>query len=147
MHDESMILGVGAALAAITLLTYPSVSGLVAQIIKREQRSDDVYSDADGKATAESDAVFSDKLPKAAVLLSALLGAGSSLAASVLATLNDGRDKLFVENWLVTASWVCFHFLAIAMSCCLVSHVASKLTVTAPRSHPGDRHRGHSPLV
>ncbi|ERS99237.1 hypothetical protein HMPREF1624_04435 [Sporothrix schenckii ATCC 58251] len=115
MHDESMILGVGAALAAITLLTYPSVSGLVNQIRKREQRSDDVYSDPDGKATAESDAAFSDKLPKAAVLLSALLGAGPSLAASVLATLNNGRDKLFVESWLVTAAWLLILFQAIAI--------------------------------
>lgn len=106
MHNESMIVGVGAALATITLFTLPSVSGLIGQIRKRQPRDTAVYSDADGKATAESDAAFSAKLPKAAVLLSALLGAGSSLAASTLTTLNDGRDKFFVENWLVTAAWV-----------------------------------------
>lgn len=136
-----MIVGVGAALAAITLFTYPSVSGLIGQIRKREQRSDAVYSDADGKATAESAAAFSDKLRKVAVLLSALLGAGTSLAASVLATLNNGRDKLFVENWLVTAAWVC--------RCALLraSVSVTSLTTLAPHPVPGDCHHRHPPLV
>lgn len=142
MHDESMILGVGAALAAITLLTYPSVSGLINQIRKREQRSDAVYSDPDGKATAESDAAFSDKLQKTAVLLSALLGAAPSIAASVLATLNHGRDQLFVANWLVTAAWVCSYSPSLRS----VFTVAS-LTPIAPHPVPGGRHRRHPSLV
>ncbi|CAK7221694.1 hypothetical protein SCUCBS95973_004586 [Sporothrix curviconia] len=116
MHNESMIVGVGAALAAITLLTLPSVSGLIGQIRKRQQRDDAVYSDPDGTATAESVAAFSNKLTKTVVLLSALLGAGTSLAASILATPFTGRDEYFIANWLVTAAWLLILIQAIAIA-------------------------------
>ncbi|CAK7230583.1 hypothetical protein SBRCBS47491_007634 [Sporothrix bragantina] len=115
MHNESMIVGVGAALAATALLTIPSVSGLIGQIRKRQQRDDAVYSDPDGASTAEAVAAFSNKLAKTAVLLSALLGAGTSLAASILATFYTGRDKYFIANWLVTAAWLLILFQAIAI--------------------------------
>ncbi|CAK7208374.1 hypothetical protein SEUCBS140593_000151 [Sporothrix eucalyptigena] len=115
MHNESMIVGVGAALAAITLFTIPSVSGLIGQIRKRQQRDDAVYSDADGTSTAEAVAAFSNKLAKSAVLLSALLGSGTSLAASILATFFTGRDEYFIANWLVTATWILILLQAIAI--------------------------------
>lgn len=104
-----MIAGVGTALAAIALSTYPAVSGLVQQILSRQPRDDALYEDADGKATAESVKAFSARLPKAAILGSAVLGSAVSLAASVLVSLHLAHDGFLVEDWLATAAWVSRH--------------------------------------
>ncbi|CAK7272308.1 hypothetical protein SEPCBS119000_005053 [Sporothrix epigloea] len=116
MHNEYVIAGVGASLAAVGLLTIPSVTGLVDQIRKRQQRDDALYSDVDGSATTETAAAFSNKLAKTAVLLSAIVGAGTSLAASILATIYNGHDEYFITNWLVTAAWLLILVQAIAIA-------------------------------
>ncbi|EPE02791.1 abc transporter [Ophiostoma piceae UAMH 11346] len=107
MHNESMISGAGASLAVISLLTLPAVSGLVRQILRRQPRDDALYSDADGTASAETVAGFSAKLSKSAVLLSSVLGLGSSLAVSLIALIKNEEGRgFFVENWLTTAAWI-----------------------------------------
>ncbi|OAA68195.1 ABC bile acid transporter [Niveomyces insectorum RCEF 264] len=115
MHDESMILGTGASLAAIALCTLPSVSGLVGQLRKRQPRDDAVYEDIDGVATPASTQAFSATLPKTAVLVFAALGAAASLASSILVTLHAGHDGFFLEDWLLTAAWLLILAQAVAI--------------------------------
>ncbi|EFW99141.1 ABC bile acid transporter [Grosmannia clavigera kw1407] len=115
MHDDSMIVGVGTALAVIALSTYPAVSGLVLQVFNRQPRDDALYEDADGKATAASVKAFTAKLPKAAIFLSAVLGSAVSLSASILVTLHLAHDGFLVEDWLATAAWNLILLQAIAI--------------------------------
>ena len=102
-----MTLGVGSSVAAIALLSLPSLAGLISQICRRQPARDSaIYSDADGQASPDTVKAFSTKLPKTVLLLSSLLGLGASLAATVLTTRQFGRQSFFLENWLLAGSWV-----------------------------------------
>jgi hypothetical protein len=103
MHDDSLLIGVGTGLAVVGLCSIPASTGFVAQLIRREPKSD-VYEDVDGKATAETVKAFSAKLPKALILLLAAAGCAVSIAHAIL---SKGVEDLFWENWLVVGAWVC----------------------------------------
>lgn len=92
-------------LAIVALFTIPALVTIIRQIRKGAPK-DNFYEDRDGKATPESIAAFSNKAPRAVILLFASLGLGTSISISVLTTLHHERDGLFLENWMVTASWV-----------------------------------------
>ena len=111
MTDPMLLPLSAAALGATGLITLP---GLFASLAQARDRTppDNFYEDADGKATPESMAAFSNKKPKACVLTFSILGLGLSIATTVLAILNPLGDGLVLENWLTTATWVSFPALA-----------------------------------
>lgn len=94
-----------AGLGIVGFFTIPSILTIVRQIRKGAPK-DNFYQDRDGKATPESIAAFSNRVPKALILLFASLGLGTSISISVLTALDPARDGLLLENWMVTASWV-----------------------------------------
>ena len=97
------------AVAIAVLSTIPTVVAYV----KRDRNarpSSEKYKDRDGEATPESAAVFSTKWQKLHVLLWAAAGLGCQIAFSVLVNTSAVRDRLqgfALQNWLITASWVC----------------------------------------
>lgn len=93
-----------AGLGIVGAFSVPTVVTIARQIRKGAPK-DNFYEDRDGKATPESIAAFSNRIPRAAILLFASLGLATSISISVLTTL-DAQDGLFLENWMVTASWV-----------------------------------------
>jgi hypothetical protein len=106
MAGDSLLLPLSAAvLGAAGLITLP---GLFASLAQARDRTppDNFYEDDDGKATPESMAAFSNKKPKACILLFSLIGLGLSITTTVLSILNPLGDGLGLENWLVTATWV-----------------------------------------
>ncbi|KAI9682032.1 MAG: hypothetical protein M1817_000086 [Caeruleum heppii] len=70
------------------------------------------YTDKDGVATSQSEAAFSDTIPRIIIILTSLAGLCASLAASVAITLKSDF-LLLVESWLQFACWVCLLLLAI----------------------------------
>ncbi|TWU75276.1 hypothetical protein ED733_006155 [Metarhizium rileyi] len=93
-----------AALGATSLITLP---GLFASLAQARDRTppDNFYEDVDGKATPETMAAFSNKKPKACILVFSVLGFGLSITSAVLSFLNPLGDGLNLENWLTTGTW------------------------------------------
>lgn len=89
------------------LFSIPAIVAIINQT-RRGAPKENFYEDRDGKSTPEAVAAFSNKTPKAVILLFSSLGLATSIAISVLTTLDPARDSLFLENWLATASWVRF---------------------------------------
>lgn len=105
MSNESLLAGVAAGLAVTGLCSIPAVSGLVAQLRKREPKQES-YGDGDGTSTPEAVKAYSAKLPKALILVFSTVGTAVSIALAVLSTLHASEDDLFLENWLSVAAWV-----------------------------------------
>lgn len=105
IRDDYTFPIVAAGLVVIVLFSVPSVSSILHQLSKGEKKSDEIYEDEDGKATAESVKAFSAKVPKTSILLFAAVGLGLSLALGILSTSDE---DLGIENWLSVAGWVCF---------------------------------------
>lgn len=103
--DDSLEIAVATGLAIVGLVSVPAVSSLALQLTTREPKQD-TYEDNDGKATPESVNAYSAKWPKTFVLLFALLSSGTSIATSVLTSLQSGSNGLFLENWLSTGASV-----------------------------------------
>lgn len=103
--DDSLEIAVATGLAIVGLVSVPAVSSLVLQLTTREPKQD-TYEDKDGKATPESVKAYSAKWPKTFILLFALLSSGTSIATSVLTSLETGNSGLFLENWLSTGASV-----------------------------------------
>lgn len=104
--SHALLLEVSAGLGIIGLSTIPGILAFLRQSIHKKPK-DNFYEDRDGKSTPEAIAAFSNRWPKVIVAFFATLGLASSLAISVLTTLEVAdRRVLFLENWLVTASWV-----------------------------------------
>jgi hypothetical protein len=95
----------GTGLAVVALATTPALATATTQLRKRTAR-DNFYEDADGKSTPESLAAFSNRLPKVFILALSAIGLGSSIAISVLQSLNSQSDSLLLKNWLIAGAWV-----------------------------------------
>ena len=100
-----MIVAVATGLGIIGLVSLPAVTTFSSQLTTRDPKQD-AYEDEDGKATPESVKAYSAKLPKSLIVLFAALGCATAIATAVLATLDIGKDGLFLENWLSAAASV-----------------------------------------
>ncbi|KID89813.1 ABC transporter, transmembrane domain, type 1 [Metarhizium guizhouense ARSEF 977] len=110
-----MLLPLSAAvLGATGLITFPGVFASLAQARHRTP-PDNFYQDVDGKATPESMAAFSNKKPKACILVFSVLGFGLSVTTTVLSILNPPGDGLNLENWLTTGTWVAIVLQAVCI--------------------------------
>ncbi|KAF5658311.1 hypothetical protein FHETE_9965 [Fusarium heterosporum] len=105
----------GAGLAVVALATTPALVTAVTQLRKRTVK-DNFYEDIDGKSTPESIAAFSNRLPKIFILALSAIGLGTSIAISVLSSLNSHVDALLLKNWLITGTWAFIHLHAISLS-------------------------------
>lgn len=110
MSETVMLPLTAIGLALVTLFASPAVVSILAQIRSRTPK-DNFYEDRDGKATPESVAAFSNRGPKAVIVFVSSLGAGASLATSVLSTIHDTEHGPFLQNWLTTAAWVSHYWL------------------------------------
>lgn len=103
---HALILSLTAAsLSVVGLSAVPAVSAIVSQLRNRTPK-DNFYEDIDGKSTPEAIAAFSNRAPKIFILVFSIVGLGTSIAISVLSSLNLGQDELVGENWLVFGAWV-----------------------------------------
>lgn len=114
--DDSLEIAVATGLAIVGLVSVPAVFSLALQLTTREPKQD-TYEDKDGKATSESVKAYSAKWPKALILLFALVSSGTSIATSVLTSLQSGNNGLFLENWLSTGASVSYGSQDIQQCC------------------------------
>jgi hypothetical protein len=106
-HDRPLLFPLAiASLVLVALLTTPPSWTLWKQIRKKAPK-DNFYEDRDGKSTPEAVAAFSNTKHKATVLLFSVIGAGTSIAVSVLTAIESEPEQV-LESWLVTASWVSY---------------------------------------
>ena len=103
--DIPMVPVAGAGLGLVFLSASPAVVAIIKQLRNRKPK-DNFYQDIDGKSTPEAIAAFSTRLPKTIIVGLSILGAGTSIATSILCTLGNGSRDSILENWLTTASWV-----------------------------------------
>ncbi|KAI1821823.1 P-loop containing nucleoside triphosphate hydrolase protein [Xylaria intraflava] len=117
-------------LAAVTAFSIPAVVHLVRQPYKRAPKTDG-YEDEDGQSTEEALKAFSTRWPKVAILSSAVVGFGLSIAIAILSTLTsrDEGDGLFLENWLVASCWALLAFQAICIGATRISVDAYRLGI------------------
>lgn len=97
-------IGLGLLAASVT----PTVLSFNEKIKRRKELTKDnniPYEDEDGAATEESQKRFSSIIPRSLSVTGSIIGCLLSIAESVLRTL-DSRRSLFIESWLVFASWV-----------------------------------------
>lgn len=92
------------SLVVIALLTSPSIIN-IASHLRAPKSISDIYEDKDGVATEKSVEEYSANIPKTFLGLSTIAGLGISIALAVLASI-EGRDWMFLENWLNVAQWV-----------------------------------------
>jgi hypothetical protein len=104
-HDLTLLIQVGIGLGVVGLATLPALIGITKQLATRAPKKN-TYEDKDGSSTPEAIVAFSNKWAKLFVLVFAAAGLGCQIALSVLSTLQH-TDGLFLENWLMTACWVC----------------------------------------
>lgn len=105
MSEAFMLPLTGAGLAVVALSASPAILAILTQISNRTPK-DNFYEDHDGQGTPESIAAFSNRRTKSTILLLSALGLGTSIAVSVLSSLQQAKYGLFLENWLITAAWV-----------------------------------------
>ncbi|KAF5002170.1 hypothetical protein FGRMN_546 [Fusarium graminum] len=105
----------GAGLAVVALATTPALVTAITQLRNRTVK-DNFYEDIDGKSTPESIAAFSNRLPKIFILALSAIGLGTSIAISVLSSLNSHVDALLLKNWLTTGTWAFILLHAISLS-------------------------------
>ncbi len=92
----------GVALAVV--LTVPAITSITSHL-RTPKPGSDIYEDKDGVATEKSVSEYSAKIPKIFLGIFTIAGLFTSIALAVLGTI-DGRERLFVENWLNVAQWV-----------------------------------------
>lgn len=92
------------SLLVVTTFTLPSVSSIISHFREKGKQIPNTYSDKDGVATEETIATFSTKVPKTLLIISTLLGLGTSLALAILDLFHHGGLEL--EDWLNVAQWV-----------------------------------------
>ncbi|ROW07733.1 hypothetical protein VMCG_03549 [Cytospora schulzeri] len=117
MRDESMTAAVATCLGLIGLASLPAVSTFISQLTTREPKQE-TYEDEDGTATPESMKAYSAKASKILIVLSAALGCATAIATAVLATLDIGKDGLFLEDWLSAGASFLLLFQAIVIASC-----------------------------
>ncbi|KAI1209695.1 putative ATP-binding cassette transporter protein [Annulohypoxylon truncatum] len=114
-------------LGAVTVLTIPAVLSLGRLRSHGPKFTTEVYEDKDGKSTPDAIEKFSNKGPKAAIVIFSLVGLGVSIALAVSSTLGtrEGIEGgLFLEDWLAVPFWV----LLTLQATCIAS---SRNSVTA----------------
>lgn len=122
MSNHPVLLPLSAAgLGLSALFSIPAIAAVLNQI-RRGAPRDNFYEDRDGKSTPEAVAKFSNRTPKTVIRLFSSLGLATSTSISVLTTLDSTRYGLFLENWLVTASWVRFYAPVGRFGCADSSH-------------------------
>lgn len=94
-----MVMAVATGLGITGLVSIPAAITLILQFTTHQPKQD-TYEDEDGKATTESVAAYSAKLPKTLIVLFAALTCSTGIATAVIATLPLGQDSLFLENWM-----------------------------------------------
>lgn len=110
VSDNLLTLATSAAgLGIIGLLSAPGGLHLRAQLRGRLPKSEnEPYEDKDGKSTPEAVKAFSNKVPKAIVIILNVIGLGLSitLASLTIVSAAGSGNALFVENWLCVGAWV-----------------------------------------
>lgn len=106
-NDTVLLASSGLGLGIVIALSLPAGIHLGHQIRNRTPKQDG-YADKDGQSSEEAVQAFSNKLPKASILVLSVAGLCVSIAIAVMSTLTfRGRsDGLFLENWLVVPAWV-----------------------------------------
>lgn len=135
MNQDAILPLAAVGLGIVGLASLPGLSAIRTQIRNRTPR-DNFYEDVDGKSTPEAIAAFSQKREKIAILVLASLSFDTSIAVSILSTLNVSHDGLLLVNWLSTATSVSVklspkdgHFILISdISCHRVSFSSSPLS-------------------
>lgn len=98
-----------AAFAVSVLAALPAVTALVVQLREGKPRNR-FYEDADGTATPESLARFSNRGVKAAIVFFSFCGVGSSTAVLVRSSFIEQSNQWLLEYGFVIGAWVrCFH--------------------------------------
>ena len=93
--------------ACITVLTIPVIWNFAKSIWKGKViKEDEVYEDADGKATEESMKNFLAQESFVLKFLGVALGAPASFALAVIATIDEMHIKYVTIIWLLFWSWV-----------------------------------------
>lgn len=105
MSDVPMLPLTATVLAIVGLSASPAVFASLKQWRNRTPK-DNFYEDVDGKSTPESVAAYSSRRPKTLIIAFSVVGFATSIALSVLSTLNQPTHYGLVENLLTTASWV-----------------------------------------
>ncbi|KAF4974138.1 hypothetical protein FZEAL_8903 [Fusarium zealandicum] len=114
--DHNLTLALtGTGLAVVASATAPALVAIFTQLRNRSPK-DNFYEDADGKSTPESVAAFSNRLPKCLILALSFAGLGTSIAISVLSSLDLASDVLRLENWLIAGAWGLVLLHAISLS-------------------------------
>lgn len=105
--DKALLASSGLALGIVAAFSIPAIIHLNKHIRNRTPKTDS-YEDKDGQSTEEAVKAFSNKLPKASILVLSVIGLCISIATAVISTLSPrGQgDGLFLENWLVVPGWV-----------------------------------------
>ena len=101
------------AVAAVSLilvgfLSIPASLQIVNQLRTGKpqyQQLNEKYEDQDGTATEESEAAYSDFLPRLTLILISIIGCLDSLALAILATVRSYLT-LATEQWLQFATWL-----------------------------------------
>ncbi|KAL2060542.1 hypothetical protein VTL71DRAFT_9183 [Oculimacula yallundae] len=104
LENISTSLAAGSSsLVLVALLTSPSVIN-IASHLRAPKAISEIYEDKDGVATEKSVEEYSAKIPKAFLGIFTISGLATSIALAVLRTI-EGKDGMFLENWLNVAQW------------------------------------------
>lgn len=101
-----------ACAACLLCLCFPHLSFLM-----RSRRSSDskhhhttnIYEDKDGRASEESQAAFSDFVPRFLLIIETLTGLALAAASAVLTSTRSetsSNSHLIIQQWLQFTSWV-----------------------------------------
>ncbi|KAJ3577184.1 hypothetical protein NPX13_g3383 [Xylaria arbuscula] len=115
--DKELLTYSSLGLGIVAAFSTPAVVHLVKQIRNRTSKTEG-YEDKDGQASEESVKAFSNKFPKVAVLILAVIGLCISIAIAILTTVSPRGegDGLFLENWLAAPAWALLTFQAVCIA-------------------------------
>ncbi|KAF7558292.1 hypothetical protein G7046_g5857 [Stylonectria norvegica] len=114
MTDAVIFPLTAAGLGIVSLSALPALIAILKQVRNRTPK-DNFYEDEDGKSTPEAIAAFSNRVIKIVILGLSLVGVGTSIAITVLHTLQHTQDGSLLEKLLSTASWGLILFHAISL--------------------------------
>ncbi|KAI0137590.1 putative ATP-binding cassette transporter protein [Hypoxylon sp. NC0597] len=119
MPEKTAVLVTSAVgLGVVTIFSVPAVLNLGRLRNRGSKFATEVYEDKDGKSTPEAVKAFSNKVPKAIILIFSLVGLGVSITLAVVSTLSTrgAEDGLFIDNWLSVAIWALLTLQAICVA-------------------------------
>ncbi|KAI2468687.1 putative ATP-binding cassette transporter protein [Annulohypoxylon bovei var. microspora] len=120
MPDMTVVLVTSAVgLGAVTALSLPAALNLGRLRSRGSKFAAGVYGDKDGKSTPDAVQAFSNKTPKAAIIIFSLIGLGISIALAVISTLGTQggvEGSLFLENWLAVPIWALLTLQAVCIT-------------------------------